>query len=506
MLVAMPSRSIGAVTALALAFLAGAYTYHYLHWNFDDPYIIFRIVRNLLSGHGWAFNVGEAHNASTSVLNTVVVALAAKLFSLEVPFTAHILATVWLSIAAMGFAWVFGRRFDHWVALAVGVGLIVTLGENGLWGLEVHLFFALFALFVVFEQLGRNSRACIGLLALARPDGVLLAAIRLLADARTGMVQAWRTHRRGLLVFAVVLGPWVIFSLARFHHVFPDTLSNKMWQGRSGYWGTGPVYLNGLLSYGWHATPFRAIGYFLALPGVVFLARDRSVLLYVIVFAFLQQTAYVVLNVPGYHWYFATLDVASVLAAFYAIGSIYEKVVATSPRSAPPYVAAAFYAGTLLFAGVKARVALADQSRDARDVSYQSTAARLKAAGIPSGAIAMVEVGTFGYYLPDHAIIDMLGLASANPEYVTGGHNDQFFSAPASTVLLHSPVWPLERGLYDDVRFRMLYEGPMVVSEAIPMQYFVLKPRAHATTRGNKAASVREQYPQFRLGSAIARQ
>ena len=491
-----PRRSIGLVTALALALLAGAYTYHYLHWNFDDAHIIFRIVRNLLSGHGWAFNVGETHNASTSVLNTVIVALAAKLFSSDVPFTAHILATVWLSITAMGFAWVFGRRFDHWVALAVGVGLIVTLAESSFWGLEVHLFFALFALFVACEQLGRNSWACIGLLTLTRPDGVGLAAIRLLAEARTGIVHAWRTHRRGLLVFAVVLGPWLMFSLARFHHVFPDTLSNKMWQGRSGYWGTGPVYLKALLSYGWHATPFRAIGYVLALPGVVFLARDRSVLLYVIVFALLQQTAYVVLNVPGYHWYFATLDVASVLAAFYAIGCIYEKVVATSPRSVPPYVAAAFYAGMLLFAGVKARVALADQSRDPGDVSYQSTIARLKADGIPSGPIAMVEVGTFGYYLPDHAIIDMLGLASANPEYVTGGHNDQFFSAPASTVLFHSPLWPLEHRLHDDVRFRMLYEGPMVVSDTIPMQYFVLKPRAHATTRGNQPANVGKQYLQ----------
>jgi len=42
----------------------------------------------------------------------------------------------------------------------------------------------------------------------------------------------------------------------------------------------------------------------------------------------------------------------------------------------------------------------------------------------------------------------------------------------------------------------MLYEGPMVVSDTIPMQYFVLKPRAHATTRGNQPANVGKQYLQ----------
>ena len=479
---AVPRRAIGAATALALTILVGAYAYHYLLWNFDDPYIIFRIARNLLSGHGWAFNVGEAHNASTSVLDTVVVALTAKLLASDVPFTAHILGAVWLLIAGLAFAWVFGKRFDHWVGLAVGVGLIVMLAENGLWGLETYLFFALFALFVVFEHLGRNSWVWIGLLTLARPDGVLLAAVRPLADARSGVLDAWQRHRRGLILFALVLAPWVIFSLVRFHQLFPDTLSNKMWQGRSGYWGTGPVYLIGLLTHVKNATPFRAIGYLLALPGVVLLVRDRSVLLYVIVLAFLQQTAYVVMNVPGYHWYFATLDVASVLAAFYAIGAIYENAAASLP-AARPYVAAGCYLGALLFAGMKASLVLENQSRDGRDVSYQGTAARLQADGIPYGPIAAAEVGTIGYYFPDHQIVDIVGLTSANPEYVTGRHNDRFFSAPPPTVLLHSPAWPLELALYNDARFQMLYDGPREISALIPMQYFVLKTGAHAPPR-----------------------
>jgi hypothetical protein len=135
----VPRKIVGGASAVALLLLTAAYTYHFLHWNFDDTYIVFRIVRNLLSGYGWAFNIGEAHNASTSVLNTIVVALATPLFSWNIPFAAHMLAGLWLSVTALAFGWIFWQRFDPWVVLGAGVGLVVVLADNILWGLETHL-------------------------------------------------------------------------------------------------------------------------------------------------------------------------------------------------------------------------------------------------------------------------------------------------------------------------------------------------------------------------------
>ena len=448
----MQRRVIGGTTAIALLLLAAVYTYHFLNWDFDDTYIIFRIVRNLLNGHGWAFNVGEVHNASTSVLNTVIVALAAPLFSSNIPFAAHMLAGLWLSVAAVAFGWIFWQRFHAWVALGAGVGLIVMLADNVLWGLETHLFVALLGIFVVLEHRRKSSWAVIGLLTLARPDALLLAGVRWLRDVRwwpwpdgvagwrESVRAAWVANRGGLLVFALVLAPWVMFSLITFHQVFPDTLSNKMWQGRSGFWGTGPVYLKGLLGYIGGATPWRGAGYLLALPGLVFLIRDRSALLYVVAFAGVQQSAYALLNVPAYHWYFASFDVATVLAAFYGVGSIFQIVFEQHLRAAGRHVAVALYPRR---AGIRRDAARPlfgpHYPQDEREVSYRNVAAAMVANGIPAGPIALVEVGTFGYYLPDHSIIDLIGLASANPEYVTGRHSDRFFAAPPSTVLFNAP-------------------------------------------------------------------
>ena len=508
----MQRQVIGGTTAIVPVFLAAAYTYHFLYWDFDDTYIIFRIVRNLLSGGGWAFNVGEAHNASTSVLNTSVVALAAPLVSGNIPFAAHMLAGLWITVAAMAFGWIFWHRFGAWVALGAGVGIVVVLGDNILWGLETHLFVALLGIFVVLESQKRSSWWVIGLLTLTRPDALLLAALRWLRDVRwwpwpAGMAgwrervsAAWVANRRGLLMFALVLAPWVIFSIANFHQIFPDTLSNKMWQGRSGFWGAGSVYLRGLLNYAGAATPWQRAGYLLALPGLAFLIRDRSVLLYVIAFVAVQQTGYALLNVPGYHWYFASLDVAVVLAAFYAVGSMYQIVFEQHLRAARRSVAVALYLGVLVFAGVRARPLVGPHyPRDAREVSYQRVVAALVVDRIPAGSIAMVEVGTLGYYMPDHSIVDLIGLTSANPEYVTGRHNDQFFAAPPTTVLFHAPaVSALERAIFEDIRFRMLYENPVAVNTIEPqMQYFKLRPGARPPTSDEIAAYIERHYTRF---------
>lgn len=472
------------VTAAVVIVLVGvAETWRFLGWNFDDAYIVFRIARNLAAGHGWGFNAGEAHNASTSVLNTLTTAGAAVAFQ-SIPLAAHWINALWIIASGLIVAHVFARRFPaaEWLGLAAGVGIVCTLAENSTWGLETSLFFFLLMVVVLLEDIGRPSWVAIGLLTLTRPDGALVAGFRWLR----GLMHR-QLSMKGLAQFLAVLSPWVIYSLVRFHQVFPDTLANKIWQGRSGFWGTGHVYWQALASHVFAPNAVFTAVFVLAVPGMYFLIRDRSALLYVVTLAIAQQAAYGVLNVPGYHWYFATFDAAMVLAACYAVGSI-----------APARAAVPVFMGIAAVSLSAAGVAVAHPATDDRDVAYRAMLQSLNERGIPPGRIAAAEVGTLGYHLADHPVVDMLGLTSANPEFATGANNEQFFRAAPEIVLLHSPRWPVELAVAGDLRFEMMYQPAGVFAADDPqftVEYFR---RARTVPTPEEMFSyLRAHYPTF---------
>jgi hypothetical protein len=480
----MPHR---ALTGVVLLIVTAVEVFRFRSWNFDDAFILFRIVRNLLAGHGWTFNTGEIHNASTSVLNTVATTAAAAAIG-DIPLAAHLLQGVWLLLTGLLVSELFAERFSRATGLAAGIAMIVLLAERPTWGLETSLFVFLLTLVVYLEHRGRNAWLALGLLTLTRPDGLLMAAMHWVRRFATDRSLSWK----GLALFALVLSPWVIFSLIQFHQVFPDTLGNKLWQGRSGFWGPGLVYLNGWMSHVVFAGFPRIIVFALAIPGLYLLVRDRSVLRSFVAFAVLQQLVYVVLNVPAYHWYFAIFDAAMLLAASYGVGSVLAR---QSPR-VERMAHGAVLAGTVVFLGIQTtRLAIDD-----RNESYRRIASDLKSTGRAIGTVAAAEVGTIGYYLEAHRILDLLGLTTPNPEFATGAHNDLFFSTLPQTVLMRQPIWHVERAVHDDVRFEMLYgAGTPIPDPHYPMMLFTLKPGARPPSREDVSRYVEATHPAYQL-------
>ena len=90
---------LNTISWLSIFVATYAIFHRYIDWNFDDSYIVFRIVENILSGAGWTYNPGEAYNASTSVLNTVLITVVAKLSGLSVPVAAHIVGSFGILVA-----------------------------------------------------------------------------------------------------------------------------------------------------------------------------------------------------------------------------------------------------------------------------------------------------------------------------------------------------------------------------------------------------------------------
>jgi arabinofuranosyltransferase len=440
--------------ALFCLLLASASFLLFRQWNFDDGFIVYRVVHNLIHGEGWHYNVAQQLNPCTSALNTIVIALVALLTS-TVSDAAHLVNAVSLGIAGWCSFQLLNARWGALSGTVASVGIIASLTFGSMWGLEVHLFTALALAFVLSDELPLVQYGLAAALTLARPDGILFIAWLALRDLYNRTLP-WR----GGLIAGVVLLPWIWFSYVSFGRPFPDTLTAKMWQGRSGLWGTGHIYAKGLLA---HCTAYGGIGWVVLVVAAIGAfgsvwhgqSRYRGSLVALGLFAVMQQAVYVLLNVPPYHWYFAFFDVAVILFAAEGIGLVANIVGPTAIRSSLVGLVSCGSA-VVLGGGALLWTLSGEGRRDARDELYRNAALALESEQLPAGALATVEVGTIGFHTR-REIVDLTGLTSTNPEFLSGQHNDAYFARPARIVLVHHPVWHHERGLLDDVRFAVLY-------------------------------------------------
>jgi arabinofuranosyltransferase len=278
--------------------------YKYLYWNFDDSYIVFRIVHNILNGDGWVYNVGEVYNASTSALNTIAITLLSYFIN-NIPVSAHVVGAVGVFLTGMMFFHISRDDLGDCLGLIGALFLMKIMAFNSTWGLETHLFIGLVFLFIFFEKRKRSAVwVTLGVITLARPDGALLITLKALWEFFPKKVIPWK----GLVLVLFVVTPWVIYSVVTFEQIFPDTLSQKIWQGKSGYWGSGLIYLNGLSAkYIENAGIIEILILLAAIPGVLILVKIRSPFIYLVLLCVLQQIVYVIFNVPFYNWYHAVL-------------------------------------------------------------------------------------------------------------------------------------------------------------------------------------------------------
>lgn len=469
------------LVTIALILLSISHFLRFRLWNFDDSYIVFRMVRNIIEGNGWRYNIGELHNASTSVLNTAILSLV-SLVTGDIPLAAHLVGALSILVSSLLVFALF--RTTLFTAAFGSVLLSFSLANNLTWGLETHLFVALSATYLLLEGTGRNSWWVIGLMILARPDAILLAVLKCL-------LELWERRKidpKGIVMCGALVAPWAAYSLFTFGQVFPATLSNKVWQGRSGFWGHGWIYLHGLSSHiisSGLVSVLMTLGALLELSFIIFRGEryQRGVLLFSL-FAGAQQCAYIVLNVPPYHWYFSLFDFAVIILSTSLLTRVLGhlgggKMERWGRRLVMPATT------TLLLMTISQLFVSfnAGSNLDRRDEGYTKAIRAIEETpGLPPGPVAALEVGTIGYHTR-RDIIDLVGLTSANPEFISGHYNDLFFSLLPPIVVVHSPVWHQERALYDDIRFSLAYEKRFETDDAaFPLQMYVRKAEGDLTS------------------------
>ena len=499
------------ISIIALLIIAVAMFFEYLKYDFDDAYILYRIVRNIINGYGWTYNINESHNASTSVLNTVLITIFTILTN-NIRLSAHIVSGLAILGAGLIGYQLFRSQFGNSIALLLGYFLIRHLGNNLTWGVESNLFICFTLLFVLYEKHHKNSWPLLGLLALTRPDGMLMIGLRWI----NRFIFKKSYSIKGLLIVLIILAPWLIFSLCQFHQLLPDTFSQKVWQGHSGYWGTGLVYLKGLVRYYIKSSDLLlkvTIG--LVPIGIIQMLRDRSQFLYIVFFVLLQQIAYIFLNVPLYHWYISLPNALILISAFYTLGSFFNKTkkrlslyikfrIVKFHRLSPKSLN--LLSPTVSFAILIITVsnlisAFENPQVNQPDISYTNIIREVDALYGP-GRLSSVEVGSIGFNT-DRTIVDICGLTSSNGQFLTPDRMDTFFSDPPEILLLHDPVWGHEAAIYRDYRFPVVYKFEKRIPDiCIPMQLYIRKDKYDPNNFETQLSEIYESFePDNRFNS-----
>ena len=212
-----------------------------LGWQSDDSYHGYVMVKHLIEGNGFVYNIGERACATTSPLYTLSVAIPC-FFTREMFFTSMFLDVVYSAVAFYIFAYKLCRTREQ-----VQTGFLALIGSKAFMsyttsGLENSLMFLISALFIWqyysndrfnFKKLLLLAFTFSGI-ALVRMDLVLMfipmiVYVFLLKRENVSFLKAVGITFLGLSPFIL----WEIFSVFYYGFPFPNTAYVKIGTGIS---------------------------------------------------------------------------------------------------------------------------------------------------------------------------------------------------------------------------------------------------------------------------------
>jgi len=310
------------IAALAIvALLVGARFHGYA---FDDPFISYRVARNIASGDGFVYKPGERVNAVTNPLYTLLLAGLYRATGLDPPILGAMVSVAGMFMASLLIAIVINRERAPagWIA-----GLIVIIHPMliSCMGMETGLLMALLAAGLLAYSRDRMvlAGALLGLATIARMDASLMAGVVFIHFTIT---RKKLPVAAALSYFLAVL-PWLIFSVAYFGELLPHTLAVKTAQVKAGgHWGGQWIFLEVGAKivrdlFGRPDLIWLILAPVLAAGVVGALRQGRTWPRLILAWALLHFIAYAfIIRAPAYTWYFA--PVAAGLAVLLGLGAV----------------------------------------------------------------------------------------------------------------------------------------------------------------------------------------
>ncbi len=406
----------------------------------DDAFIFLRYANNIVHGYGFVWNHGSAPVEGYTSFLFLMLLVIIRFFG----FTS-VSANGWLgiisSVTALLLTWKLAETIipDRPLVWLIVFGVVGSLPIFISWtteGLDITLYTALMlaaTLTYILSKEGKVSLWVVGLLftllALARPEGILLFGITGLFEIIRNIRQEKKTLFRRLILlglpFLVIYVPYFIWRWHYFGYIFPNTYYDKT--------GAGLIQIKGGLRYLWQSiNGVFGLSLILLAISLLFIPLIRSKRIN-------PKIAYLVLVVASI-WGYVVIDggdhfgggrflLPSVpfLAILATTGfmTLYQKnrltlilaglaliLLAYTSFKDPEYSIIRHHIGDVVKARTVA-IPVADpkyyQIFQQYDVGFAIMGNTLKKEVPPNESIAVVPIGAIGYY-SNLTLFDMLGV------------------------------------------------------------------------------------------------
>ncbi len=423
----------------------------------DDALIYLRYIENAIAGRGLVYNEDVYFNGLTSPLFSYLVLVLAALLgnaslaSFLVSGAVYFLAAIATGVLFTNAAARNGMRFSF-VAGFSGAALFLSLPFFFLfYGMETGLLALLSGVFLWLMRHRRYEWAGVvaALLFLTRSEGALLVLVAGVYDVVK--YRSLPTFRICTYVVPVLLVAAVYaFNYFYYGSLTPQTAMAKIWQGASGLWAGAEFWEAGYL-YQWVFKKDPLVfGVLLSLAGIGFLALGKDYLNVVIVAYLVLYTAfYSILLIPNYGWYYSP---------FFAFGAFYAgygfawlvSLVGARLNNQDPFALAWVALITLPLLGVLGFFADINRHERGGYIPYRDIGHWLNEKVGKDESVAMVEIGTVGYY-SGRPIIDILGLVNPeNARFIGERRFDAWLDVyKPDHILVHDPLWDHELSLIE---------------------------------------------------------
>jgi len=380
----------------------------FFRWAYDDPFITYRYAENLAHGVGFVYNPGERVLSTTTPLWTLLLAPLAAL-RLDLHTWANLLSALSMAVGGWLF-WLLSRRWDApWLG-ATGILLYPSFGlVASTIGSETPLYISL--CLGAFAAYAYKKWSWLGVLCalatLARPDGILVAALLALVIMGEALRRRQRLPLRRLLPWAAVLPftaillGWALFAWGYFGSPIPVTLAAKQSQASM---SISQKFLPGFgrLLLGYNRPPYWLMAV-LALLGLFFMLRQARRWGLILLWVTAYFAAYSILGVSRYFWYYAPLTPGFILL----VGLGLSQVAAWLPRRTSWWAAAGLLA--ICFAAQIWGLWRLHERLDQRYLIYRAAGEWLAANTPPTARVGSLEIGIIGYYAR-RPMVDFAGL------------------------------------------------------------------------------------------------